>query len=147
MRPTMFRSVRKTWVGPAALALALVCAAAGGPAGAQQTKKLPWSHAFDLACRKFGEAEFTDKTQKGGVKEWKDAAKFGIEVYRDPNTGNLVYICETGSIAVIPEGTEVKGEGKAPEWLHGLDLSCRKSSETSFTKDTRKYGVEVYRDE
>ena len=34
--------------------------------------------------------------RKGGVKDWKDAAKFGIEVYRDGNTGNLIYISETG---------------------------------------------------
>ncbi len=93
-----------------------------------------WIHSVDLAVR------------KGGVKEWKDAAKFGVEVYRDANTSNLIYVTEHGHIAIIPEETEVKGEGKAPEWLHGLDLSCRKHDEKSFTKDTRKYGVEVYND-
>ena len=41
------------------------------------------------------------RVRKGGVKEWKDAAKFGIEVYRDNTTGNLVYISETGAIAVV----------------------------------------------
>src|SRR5881296_3001665 len=38
-------------------------------------------------------------------------------------------------------------EGKAPEWLHGLDLSCRRHNEADFTKDTKKWGVEVFRDE
>jgi hypothetical protein len=104
------------------------------PAGGARAPK--WVHSFDLSCR------------KGGVKEWKDAVKYGIEVYQDANTGNLIYICgETGAIASIPAAVEVKGEGKAPDWLHGLDLSCRKANEPSFGKETRKFGVEVYRDE
>jgi hypothetical protein len=103
------------------------------PGAAGRTPK--WIHSVDLSAR------------KGGVKEWKDAAKFGIEVYRDGNTGNLIYITEHGHIAIIPETKEIpEGQGKAPEWLHGLDLSCRKFDEKSFTKDTRKFGVEVYND-
>lgn len=92
------------------------------------------SHSVDLRCR------------QGGVRDWKDARKFGVEVYRDNTLGNLVYISESGSIAVIPEREPVKGDGKAPEWLHGLDLKCRKNKEDSFTKETQKFGVEVYRD-
>jgi hypothetical protein len=94
-----------------------------------------WVHSVDLSVR------------KGGVKEWKGAAKFGVEVYRDANTGNLIYICENGRIAISPETTPVKPDGKAPEWLHGLDLSCRKHDEKAFTKDTRKFGVEVFHDQ
>jgi hypothetical protein len=94
-----------------------------------------WLHSFDLSCR------------KGGVKDWKDARKVGVEVYRDGNTGNLIYISETGAIAAIPEGAPAKGEAKAPAWLHGLDLSCRSASEPAFTKQTRKFGVEVFRDD
>lgn len=109
--------------------LAVTAARAKGSAGNPK-----WSHSVDLMVR------------KGGVKEWKDAAKIGIEVYRDSNTGNLVYISETGAIAVIPDVGEAKGKDKAPEWLHGLDLSCRKHNEPSFTKDTRKFGVEVFLD-
>ena len=102
------------------------------PGAANKTPK--WIHSVDLAVR------------KGGVKEWKDASKFGIEVYRDGNTGNLIYITEHGFVAIIPETKEVTGEGKSPEWLHGLDLSCRKHDEKSFGKDTRRFGVEVYSD-
>jgi hypothetical protein len=98
------------------------------------TKDPVWIHSIDLQVR------------KGGMNDWKDAAKYGIEVYRDANTGNLIYVTENGYIAVIPETTEVKGKGKAPDWLHGLDLSCRRHDEKSFTKDTRKFGVEVYHD-
>jgi hypothetical protein len=93
-----------------------------------------WVHSFDLSVR------------KGGVKEWKGAAKYGVEVYRDANTGNLIFISETGAIAVTPETITVKGAGKAPEWLHGLDLSCRRHDEKAFTKDTRNFGVEVFHD-
>lgn len=93
-----------------------------------------WVHSVDLSVR------------KGGVKEWSGAAKYGIEVYRDGNTGNLIYICETGAVAISPESTPVKADGKAPDWLHGLDLSCRKHDEKSFTDKTRKFGVEVFHD-
>jgi len=110
-------------------------AATNGKLHPGQTNKNPkWIHSVDLQVR------------KGGAKEWKGAAKFGIEVYRDGGTGNLVYVTEHGFIAIIPETKEVTGEGKSPEWLHGLDLSCRKHDEKSFTKDTKKFGVEVYND-
>ncbi len=93
-----------------------------------------WIHSVDLAVR------------KGGVKEWQGATKIGIEVYRDENTRNLVYITDAGAVAILPETTDVKGEGKSPDWLHGLDLSCRRSDEKAFTKDTRKFGIEAYHD-
>jgi len=96
-----------------------------------------WVHSVDLSVR------------KGGVREWKDAAKFGVEVYRDGNTGNLIFISNTGSIAITPETVtvkETKGDAKAPDWLHGLDLSCRRHDEKAFTKETRKFGVEVFND-
>jgi hypothetical protein len=113
---------------------ALAAAQAAGKV--RSTDKAPqWVHSVDLNVR------------KGGVKDWKDAGKVGIEVYRDPNTGNLVYISDMGSIAVIAEGDETKATDKAPSWLHGLDLSVRKANEPTFTKETRKYGVEVFRDE
>lgn len=98
-------------------------------------KRPKWVHSVDLTVR------------KGGVKEWKGAAEVGIEVYSDGNTGNLIYITEQGNIAIIPETKEVpEGKGKPPEWLHGLDLKCRKFGAKSFTDNTRKFGVELYHD-
>ena len=44
-----------------------------------------------LRVRKADEEKFDDKTQK-----------FGIEVFLDPNNNKVVYISETGSIAVLP---------------------------------------------
>jgi hypothetical protein len=110
-----------------------VAAAKGAALGTNKAPK--WVHSVDL------------KVRKGGEREWKNALAYGIEVYRDGNTGNLVYICQTGSVAVIPESAETKSEAKAPEWLHGLDLACRKHNEPNFDGNTRKFGVEIFRDE
>ena len=43
------------------------------------------------SCRKHDEKSFTEKTRK-----------FGVEVYHDVTTGNLIFISETGSISVTP---------------------------------------------
>ena len=94
-----------------------------------------WVHSVDLAVR------------KGGTKDWKEAPKFGLEVYFDSTSGNFIYITENGFFSIIPEPKEVAAiKSKSPDWLHGLDLSCRKSEEKSFTKGTRKFGIEVYND-
>jgi len=113
----------------------LAATAVKAPKSAERKAQV-FSHSVDLEVR------------KGGDKDWKNAKKFGIEVYLDPNTGNLVYISETGAIAVIAENpaTHVKGEGKDPQRLHGLDLKIRKHDESTFNKDTKTIGVEVYRD-
>jgi hypothetical protein len=50
-----------------------------------------WKYGLSTRVRKGQEADFTAETRK-----------FGIEVYRDENNGNLIYISETGSIAVVP---------------------------------------------
>ncbi len=50
-----------------------------------------WKHGMELRVRKAGEPDFN-----------KDTKKIGIEVFRDENNGNLIYITETGSIAVVP---------------------------------------------
>jgi hypothetical protein len=54
-------------------------------------KKPKWHHGLSLMVRKADEPNFG-----------KDTKKVGIEVFRDENNGNLIYISETGSIAVVP---------------------------------------------
>jgi hypothetical protein len=61
---------------------------AQGDKGAQAPE---WKHGMELRVRKAGEADFN-----------KDTQKFGIEVFQDKNNGNLIYISQTGSIAVVP---------------------------------------------
>jgi hypothetical protein len=58
---------------------------------AQDTKAPKWLHGLEFRVRKGEEKDFT-----------KDTKKFGIEVFQDTNNGNIVYISETGSIAVVP---------------------------------------------
>ncbi len=54
-------------------------------------KKPTWMHGMNLKARNWNEAEFTDSTRR-----------VGIECFKDENNGNLIYISETGSIAVVP---------------------------------------------
>jgi predicted peroxiredoxin len=111
-----------------------------GPfAGAQEPASKPptWKHGMELQARKAGEPEFT-----------KDTKKYGVEVFRDENNGNTIYISETGHIAVLPGGAPAGGgEVKAPAWKHAMELGVRKEGEKEFTKDTKKFGVEVFLDE
>lgn len=50
---------------------------------------LAWSHAMSL------------KARKGGEKEFTNATKYGVEVFTDKNSGCVLYVSETGSIAVF----------------------------------------------
>jgi hypothetical protein len=97
-------------------------------------------HGFALMVRKAGEKDFTKETRR-----------FGVEVFKDENNGNLVYICETGAFATAPgklvSTTDVAKKVKDADWQHGLELDVRKAGEAKFTKDTKRYGVEVYLDE
>jgi hypothetical protein len=95
-----------------------------------------WLHGLDLKCRKAGQADFTP-----------DTPKIGVEVFKDENTGNLIYISEVGCIAVVPGAGAPAAPVKGPKWLHGLELRCRKGGEADFTKDTKKFGVEAFKDE
>jgi hypothetical protein len=60
-------------------------------AHAQDAAKGPkWIHGLDLKARPAGDLT------------WDKARKFGIEVFRDENNGNLVYVTQDGHIAVVP---------------------------------------------
>ena len=54
-------------------------------------KKPMWHYGLSLRVRQAAEADFTPTTKK-----------IGLEVYKDENNGNLIYVSETGSIAVVP---------------------------------------------
>jgi hypothetical protein len=96
-----------------------------------------WTHGLDLKVRKAGEKEFDTNT-----KVWS------VEVFRDENTGMLIYISETGAVAIVPgEAPKPGAKAKAPEWLHGLDLKCRKGGQKDFDPNTKVYGMEVFRDD
>jgi hypothetical protein len=95
-----------------------------------------WAYSFDFPVRKAGE------------KDQAKAAKVGVEVFKDENNGNLVYISQRGFIAAVA-GKLLNGDGKdgkAP-FLYAMELSTRKSGENDFTKDTKKWNVEVFEDQ
>jgi hypothetical protein len=97
-----------------------------------------WTHGLDLKVRKAGDKAFAKET-----KVWS------VEVFLDDNSGNLIYLCDSGQIAIVPgfKNAPRPKEPKAPEWLHGLDLKCRKGGQRDFDGQTKSYGVEVFRDE
>src|SRR5690242_3644295 len=41
--------------------------------------------------------------RKSGEKQPEEFKRYFIEIFRDTRRGNLVYVSETGSIAVVPE--------------------------------------------
>lgn len=67
-------------------------ATAPNPGKLPDAKGVTWKSAMVL------------KARKGGEKSFDGAKKYGIEVFEDNRTGNLIFICETGAIAVLPKG-------------------------------------------
>jgi hypothetical protein len=114
----------------------MLAVAAAVPEKAPETKdvKKP-KPLYGLECRvrKADEADFTDKTQK-----------YGVEVFQDQNTGTLIYISETGSIAAVPPPAEIKKDQKL-SWMHAMTLKARPGGEADFAK-ARKFGIEVFTD-
>jgi hypothetical protein len=99
-----------------------------------------WLHGLDLKVRKGGTHDFDPMTKS-----------YGLEVFRDENNGNLIYISEAGSLAVVPGKQALKAPTPEPKlsqpvWTHGLDLKCRRFGQKDFTKDTPLFGVEVFND-
>ena len=112
-------------------------ALADAPASVATDKEPAWHHALILKVRGPNEKDFTS------------AKKFGVEAFKDGNTGGLIYITETGDLACAPAPPQPPepDQVKAPKALYGLELRVRKADEADFTANTRKVGVEVFRDE
>ncbi len=64
-------------------------AAVPPPGEIKKDQKLSWLHAMSL------------KARPGGEQDFAKARKYGVEVFKDNHTGYLVYVCETGAIAVL----------------------------------------------
>ena len=88
---------------------------------------------LELRVRKADEADFTPATKK-----------LGVEVFRDDNSGALLYISETGSVAAAPAPADVKS-GQGVAWKHAMTLKARPGGVNEFEK-ANKYGVEVFQD-
>jgi hypothetical protein len=96
-------------------------------------KKPRFLHGLALQSRKADEGDFTSATRT-----------YSVEVLNDPNSGSLVYLCETGSIAAIA-GVANVDSNKGIRWSHSFLLRARKPKE-DFEK-AAKYGVEVFVDQ
>src|SRR5262249_62081900 len=109
-----------------------------GTAAGAESRPLLWLHALELSARKAGEKDFVkDKTQR-----------YNIEVFRDEKSGNLLYVSETGSIAMVP-GTQKAPPTtvKDPTFRMALEVPVRKAGEKEFTDKTTRFNIEVFKDE
>jgi len=96
-----------------------------------------WHHALEPKVRSPEQTTF------------ENARKFGMEVFKDENTGGLIYIvAETGAIATAPAPASAPDPKKIspPQTRYGLLLRIRSANESDFTDKTKKIGVEVFED-
>ena len=47
----------------------------------------------------------------------------------------------------LPFARAQENKVKAPIFMHGMEVRSRKAGEADFNKDTKKWGIEVYKDE
>jgi hypothetical protein len=70
-----------------------------------------------------------------------------VEVYRDENTGCVIYAAEKGGFAVVAGAKAEEGKDeRAAEWSHALSFRVRAPNEDDFTAKTATFVTEVYRD-
>ena len=98
-------------------------------------KKAAWAFAHDVRVRKSTEEQFT-----------KDTGKYGIEVFKDGPSGKLLYVAEKGGIA-LAQLPPTLATDRGPMWHHGLILKVRSAVEKTFGQNTKRYGLEVFRDD
>ncbi len=103
-------------------------------AAVSKDHKSEWKTAHDLACRKAGEAEFTQKTKK-----------WGVELFHDRGTNRLLYVCESGSLALAPVPGSLITTG-GPKWHHALEPRVRAPEQALFDS-AKKIGMEIFKDE
>ncbi len=108
------------------------------PAAPKTTKEIlhpKHLHGLILRVRRGDEPEFTDQT-----------ARYGVEVFEDPNAGRLlVFISQSGDIAVTPPPASYDPKVRGVTWKHSLSLRARPSGDKTFDK-ARRYGIEVFQD-
>jgi hypothetical protein len=106
------------------------------PGGLVTDKGPKWHHAMEPKVRAIGEKDF-DK-----------AKRFGLEVFKDENTGGLIYITEVGAIATAaaPPSFPDPKQIAPPKPVYGLELRVRRADEPDFTEKTKRVAIEVFED-
>src|SRR5262245_10725553 len=83
------------------------------------------------------------RVRPGRDKDVRDVRRSNVEVYLDRSAGQLVYVSEKGTLAVLTEGTAAPDrEDSRPVLSHGLVVKARTYEEDSFTPATATFGVE-----
>jgi hypothetical protein len=98
-----------------------------------------FQYGLALKVRKPGQAAFAT-----------DSKAYGLEAYKDNNTGGLVYVTEGGQLAAagaVPDKAPDTKDVRKPKPLYGLEASARKADEANFTDKTQKIGIEVFQDQ
>lgn len=111
----------------------LAVAAVAAAAAAQAPSKPKHLYGHDVKVRPVGEQNFK-----------ADTPKVGIEVLHDGPGNALLAIADSGNIAAVAFPTI--GDKKVAEWAFAHELRARKSTEQTFTKETKKYAIEAYKD-
>jgi len=106
------------------------------PAGLVSDRGPKWQHAFEPRVRSPEQPSFDN------------AKKIGVEVFKDENTGDLIYISETGGIATAPAPKTAPDPKNIapPKTAYGLILRVRGANEPDFNDKTKVIGVEIFED-
>ncbi|HSQ58317.1 MAG TPA: hypothetical protein VLM40_21530 [Gemmata sp.] len=106
------------------------------PAGLVKDRGPKWHHGMFVKVRAPEQVSF------------ENAKQIGLEVFKDENTGGLIYISEKGGIATAPAPEKAPDKNKIipPKTAYGLVLRVRKADEPDFTEKTKRVGVEVFQD-
>jgi hypothetical protein len=106
------------------------------PAGLVKDRGPKWHHAL------------VPKVRAPEQQSFDNAKKFGMEVFKDENTGGLMYITEKGGLATGKAPKEAPDPKKVipPKTAYGLVLRVRGADEPDFTEKTKRVGVEVFQD-
>jgi hypothetical protein len=96
-----------------------------------------WLYRLKLKVRPPGGGDFTFNT-----------LKCNVEVYRETDSGRLIYLAHDGNLAVSAPGEEFKGkDAKEPRWTHAFELKARTPDDRDFNARTPQFSLEVYDDE
>jgi hypothetical protein len=106
------------------------------PGSVASDKGPKWHHALEPKVRAPDQDEFDN------------AKRVGLEVFKDENTGGLIYVTETGAIATAAAPAAAPDAKKLapPKPVYGLVLRVRAADEGDFTSKTKKVAVEVFID-
>lgn len=106
------------------------------PANLVTDKGPKWHHALEPKVRGPEQPSF------------ESAKKHSLEVFKDENTGGLVYVTEGGAIATAaaPATAPNPKDVARPNTMYGLVLRVRTADELDFSEKTKRMGVEVFED-